>query len=225
MLNQKAIIIGATGLVGYELLSELCSKKYYASVISLARKPLKLLTNDHQHYIIDFEALDKFEKVFQADDLFICLGTTLKKAGSKERFIAIDKNYVLNSARLFLAQGGKRVFLVSSTGANAESKIFYSRIKGETENELKRMNVEQLYIFRPGLLLGNRSEHRAFELWARKAYGAINALLQPSLNTYIGTKANDLARAMISCAVDDSITPKTFSNKEIKKISSNEETE
>lgn len=222
MRNKTALVVGATGLVGSHLLESLNEGDYYDKVKSLARKPMKLLSESHEHYIVDFNALDESHFLFTADDLFICIGTTLKKAGSKGRFVEIDKGYAIETAKHCLGQGGQRIFLVSAKGANAKSKIFYNRIKGEVEEEIAELGFNQAYFFRPSLLLGARNEQRTLERLAQIVYNGVNFVLESTRNLYIGTKVDDLVRAMQRCAQNESIPPGIISNKQIKKISRDE---
>jgi uncharacterized protein YbjT (DUF2867 family) len=225
MLNRTALIVGATGMVGYELLKKLSNHNRFEKTVSLARKPISLLSASHEHYIIDFDHIESFNQLFYADDLFVCLGTTIKQAGSRRRFKEIDKGYVIKAAKLFLEAGGKRIFLLSAQGANPNSKIFYNRIKGEIEESIKKLTAEECYIFRPSLLLGNRREYRITELLARKAFGLVNLILQPVTKNYVGTQNADLVKAMIQCAINNSIKPGVFSNQKIKKINRDERIE
>ena len=219
--QESALIIGATGLVGFELAKALSTGETYSRVLTVARKPVKLLSQAHEHYIVDFEHLQTHQTLFDADDLFICIGTTLKKAGSKDRFVDIDKGYAITAARLFLHNKGKRIFLVSAKGANAKSRIFYNRIKGETEAEMMEMGFESCLIFRPSLLLGDREEQRTLESFARGVYQSINALLTSLSGKTLGTKVTDLVGAMEIIANQSIEGNHIFENKDIKKISQN----
>jgi len=222
MKTKTALIVGATGLVGSELLKSLSEGNYYKKIKTLARKPIKLLSKSHEHYIVDFDAMEEFDFLFEADDLFICIGTTLKKAGSKDRFVEIDKGYAVGAAKCCIAQGGERVFLVSAMGANSSSKIFYNRVKGQIEEEISQLGYQQHYFFRPSLLLGARNEQRVFERLAQIISNGVNFVLESTVNLYIGTKVVDLVLAIKICAQEETSSNPIISNKQIKKISRDE---
>jgi len=216
MEKSSACIIGATGLVGSLLLDALCSEDTYDNVISLSRKPITTISDKHSSYVVDFNNLEDYSFLFDTDDLFICIGTTLKNAGSKERFVKIDKGFAVQAAKHFNFSGGRRIFLVSATGANPKSLIFYNRIKGEIEQEILEMKFFACYIFRPGLLLGERNEKRLLENAARKVYTSINRLTEPISKSYFGTKVKDLVSCILRHSRENQSETKIISNREIK---------
>jgi uncharacterized protein YbjT (DUF2867 family) len=132
--------------------------------------------------------------------MFIALGTTIKKAGSEEAFRRVDYEYVVTAARLARAGGANQCLAVSSAGANSESRFFYSRVKGETEEALSRIDFWALHLFRPGVLLGERAEVRLGERLAAGATRFIRNLSPDLLGDYNPTDADVLARKMIEAA-------------------------
>lgn len=172
--SQKiALVIGATGLIGNQLTRKLCQSAYYERVKVLVRKPLGWHHPRLQEIQFDFDRPNGL--LTQADDIFCCLGTTMKKAGSKEAFRKVDYQYPMDIARLGREQGATQFALVSSMGADEKSMFYYSRVKGEVERDLSSLNYPTLLIFRPSLLLGQRSESRLSE----KISGSMMRLLNP----------------------------------------------
>ncbi len=216
MEKSSACIIGANGLVGSILLEVLASEKKYDNIITLSRKPITRISDKHFPYVIDFNNLEEYSFLFDTDDLFICIGTTLKKAGSKEQFIKIDKGFAVQSAKHFYSQGGKRIFLISAAGANPKSSIFYNRVKGEIEKEILDMKFASCYIFRPGLLLGERKEKRFLEKSAKKAYSFINKFIEPVFKSYIGTRVENLVDSVLIYSSKPQSETKIITNSEIK---------
>ncbi len=160
---KKAIVIGATGLVG-ELLTEMLLKNdNYAEVSIFVRKKTGIQHAKLKEIVIDFDNMATLHQNIQADVAFCCLGTTIAKAGSKEAFFRIDYDYVVGFARQCRIAGVKHFLVISALGADARSINFYNRVKGKMENGLKDIGFEHLSILQPSLLLGNRKEMRMGE--------------------------------------------------------------
>jgi uncharacterized protein YbjT (DUF2867 family) len=160
---MKALIAGASGLIGMELLQMLLKDEYYNSVHVLVRKPMKLEHAKLKQFVVDFEDLGSYPDAFAVDDVFCCLGTTMKKAGTKEAFRKVDYDYPLAIANESLKAGAKQYLIITAMGSNAKSRIFYNKVKGEIEQSLKALPFNSLLIFRPSLLLGDRNEKRVGE--------------------------------------------------------------
>jgi uncharacterized protein YbjT (DUF2867 family) len=218
--TRSAIIVGSTGLVGESLLMKLISKNIYEKVMTVGRKPMNTINSHHRHYLIDFSRLTEVNFLFEADDLFLCLGTTRSAAGSKEKFYQVDYGYNSKIAQLFASKGGKRIFLISSEGADSTSSIFYNRVKGELENFVQSLELNRHYIFRPSLLLGERREFRLGEKIAQGVFSSINKVLHPITGKYIGTKVKDLADTIYFYAINDEES-RVISNSEILKVARN----
>jgi uncharacterized protein YbjT (DUF2867 family) len=159
-MEKTAIIAGASGLIGRSLTQELLNSVDYGQVIALVRKPLGIQHNKLSEVVIDFDELANLQDFPKADDIFCCLGSTMKKAGSKEAFYKIDFTYPYELAKTALAAGADRFFLVSALGAEKNSPYFYSRVKGELEDQISFLDYRTVYIFKPSLLRGNRGESR-----------------------------------------------------------------
>jgi uncharacterized protein YbjT (DUF2867 family) len=158
---KTALVIGATGLIGNQLTHKLCQSVHYERVKVLVRKPLGWQHARLQEIQFDFDRPNGL--LTQADDIFCCLGTTMKKAGSKEAFHKVDYDYPMAVARLAREQGATQYAIVTAMGADVDSMFYYNRVKGEVERDLAALNYPALLIFRPSLLLGNRSESRLGE--------------------------------------------------------------
>ncbi len=136
MDQRKALLAGATGLIGGHVLDLLLADPAYGEVIALVRRPLDVEHDKLTGLVVDFDRLDEMPDPPAADDVFCCLGSTMKKAGSKAAFRKVDHDYVVATARLGLAGGARRFLLVSAVGAGASSRNFYSRVKGEAEDSV-----------------------------------------------------------------------------------------
>ena len=189
---------GATGLVGREILAALLADKTYTSVHCVGRRPLALQHPKLTSHVVDFAALAAMPKV---DDCFIALGTTIKAAGGKDAFRAIDLKAVEAVALAARASGATKLGVVSSMGANSQSSVFYNRVKGEMEVSLARMGFKSLVIARPSLIDGDRAALGQLER-ASEGIGLLLARgLRPLLPTnYRSIKASDISHALI-CAV------------------------
>lgn len=153
--SRTALVVGASGLVGRELLRQLAAHDSgYTSVHALVRRPIEPAPRSVQMQVVDFSHLPP--ALPAADELYCALGTTIKVAGSKEAFRAVDFDAVVDSARAAQAAGVKRMAVVSALGADARSRVFYNQIKGEMEAALRALRFERLVIARPSLLSGAR---------------------------------------------------------------------
>ncbi len=191
------MIAGGSGLVGGFLLRQLLDSPEYGRVISLGRRVLPLEHPKLTQVVVDFAALEKVATEIRCDDAFCGLGTTIKAAGSREAFYAVDRVAVLAFAWAAQRAGAKRFFVVTAIGADANSKIFYSRVKGETETALQVLNFETLAIFQPSFLLGRTEKKRLGErIWAAVLW-LWEPLMLGGLRKYRAIHAEVVARAMV----------------------------
>lgn len=200
---KTALVLGATGLIGNYLLFKLLQSDRYARVVSLVRRPLHYDHPKLEERVVDFENLQPDD--VRADDVFCCLGTTIGKAGSQEAFRKVDFQYPVDVARLAFQHGAKQYLLVSSVGADAKSRVFYSRTKGETEEALRALGYESLHVFRPSMLLGKRKEFRLGEEVGRVLGILLTPVfwLIPPLRRYQAVQASKVATAMLEIAKQD----------------------
>lgn len=198
---KKAIIIGATGLVGGKLLELLSKDDKYGLVFSISRNLPDNLPSDAMH--IPFNNGD-YEIPSGCDEAYCCLGTTMKKAGSKEAFLKVDLDMVVAFADKAKKSGIKKLALVSSIGANPEASNFYLKTKGQVEEKLKAMGFSRLVVVRPSLLLGKRNEARIAEDIGKVIFSILGFLMVGPLKKYRGIQAHDVAKAMVALLEKDS---------------------
>lgn len=198
---KTALIAGSTGLVGSELIKTLAQDDYYDRIRVLSRRALPMPDNRFEGVIVpDFDKLAAHRDRLAAEDVFCCLGTTMKKAGGKTNFRKVDLEYPMALADIALENGAKRFFLVSAMGADRGSFIFYNRIKGEVEAETLERPFEAILIFRPSLLLGERNEKRMAETIGQNIASLLSGLWRGRLRKYEPVKATDVAQAMANTA-------------------------
>jgi uncharacterized protein YbjT (DUF2867 family) len=194
---KTALIAGATGLIGSQLLDMLLASDRYAKVIALSRTQIAISHPKFSNVITDFHQLTEVLAGMKPDDVFCCLGTTMAIAGSKEKFYQVDFQFPLSLATVTLGLGARQYLLVSALGANKNSPVYYNRVKGEVEEAIRKVGFDTFHIFRPSLLLGRRREKRAGEdaaKWVYKVFGfAIPA-------RYKAISSDRVARAMLRLA-------------------------
>jgi uncharacterized protein YbjT (DUF2867 family) len=201
MAEKVALLLGATGLVGSELLQLLLDGTDYHKVVVLARRYLPLKHPKLDWRVVDFDRLDDAAGAFAGvDDLFCCLGTTIKKAGSQAAFRRVDLEYPLAAARLAREAGVRQYLIVTAMGAARSSRFFYNRVKGEVEAELQALGLPGLHIFRPSLLLGSRREFRPGEQVAAVLGQVLSPLLLGPLRPYRPISGRTVALAMYAVA-------------------------
>ena len=198
-MRRIALLAGATGLVGRELLSLLLDDADIAEVVTLTRRPLQHPHPKLQQGVVEFDQLGNFA-LPGVDDFYCCLGTTIKRAGSQRAFREVDFVYPLAIARMALAAGATRCLFVSAMGADASSRIFYNRVKGELEAALAQLPFEAVFAFRPSLLAGDREEFRGGERIALAVARPLSLLIPAKFRPVAGI---DVARAMLACAKRD----------------------
>jgi uncharacterized protein YbjT (DUF2867 family) len=198
--ERTALLLGATGLVGGYCLNRLLMDEVYGSVATLGRRPLDRTHAKLAHHVVDFDRYETYNTLLKVDDVFCCLGTTMKQAGSKQAFRQVDFEYPVQIARRARAQGAQQYLLVSSVGASVNSPFFYSQVKGEVEQAISALSFSGVYIFRPSLLLGERKEMRGGEHLAEKVMDSLGFVLKGPLRKYRPTPADAVAAAMIATA-------------------------
>lgn len=200
MAHKTALLLGASGLVGGELLKLLLDSCEYERVTIFVRRPLAIQHPKLDEVIVDFDLLNEVKDKFKADDVFSCLGTTIKKAKTRAAMNRVDYEFTLSAAKLATAMGANKFLVISSMNANPNSPVWYSRMKGKLEEELKQLGLPALYIFQPSLLLGKRKEFRFGETAAALLSKFFGFLFIGPLKKYKPIKARTVAYGMYKAA-------------------------
>ncbi len=200
MASRTAVIAGASGLIGSHLLRRLLDAEAWDHIVTVGRRPLGLDYPKLEQRTLDFDRLSETPDFPEADDAFCCLGTTIKKAGPEEAFRRVDVDYVLAFARAAAAQGASQFLVVSALGANAGSRIFYNRTKGEMEDAVALMPFEAVQIVRPALLLGERDEDRPGERASQRLLRPLAPLMLGPLKKYRPIEGDTVAAALVAVA-------------------------
>ena len=196
---KTAIVIGATGLVGNHITKKLLGDNRYEKVKVFVRRSLNLNHPKLEEHIVDFDKIESWKNHLTGDELYSALGTTIKKAGSKDFQYKIDFTYQYEAAKDASENGVKKYLLVSSMGANSKSSNFYLQMKGSLNEKVQQLNFNQIFIFRPSILVGERSEKRFGESLGIKIIGTITKII-PALKKYRPIEASQVAEAMIKSA-------------------------
>jgi uncharacterized protein YbjT (DUF2867 family) len=192
---NTSMVAGATGLVGRQVVEQLTAQR--KPVIALTRRPVADFPNGTEQLLVDFNALLGGAELPACQHLYVCLGTTIRRAGSRAAFRKVDIDYAVVIAKRARASGATRLTLVSSVGANVRSANFYLRTKGEVEEALLGLGFASVDIFRPGLLTGARSRRRMLEGIAQNMAKVVDPILVGGLRRYRSVPADKLAAAMV----------------------------
>ena len=198
--SHRALIAGSSGLIGGFLLAELLARPEFGTVCSLVRRPSGQAHSKLVELQADFARLDDLE-IPDLDDAFVALGTTIRNAGSQEAFRRVDFDAIVAVARRARAAGARRLVVVSSVGADANSSNFYLKVKGQTEEAVAGLGFPELHVLRPGILYGPRREKRPAEKLGYYIAQALAPFLIGPLAQYRPIHAQDVARAMVGCAL------------------------
>lgn len=195
--ENTAIIAGSTGLVGGHLLQFLLNDSRYSKIVSLVRKKQNISHPKLEQIVFDFDDEKAYQALPEAEAIYCTLGTTIKKAGGKDNFIKVDHEYPLKLAKHGKEKGVKLFSIVTAIGSDADSIVFYNKVKGTVERDITALKFNTLHIFQPSLLVGNRQEFRAGEKAAEFFMNVFNPLFTGNLRKYRSIKAEDVAKAMI----------------------------
>jgi uncharacterized protein YbjT (DUF2867 family) len=219
--TRSALVLGATGLVGKTCLRLLLDDARYREVRVFARRPL---AEEHPKLRVTVGELSRLAEhgdLFTVDDVFCCLGTTIKKAGSQEAFREVDFTYPLEAARLTGRQGGRKFLIVTAIGANRGSKVFYNRVKGEVEEAISKEGVHGVHVFRPSMLLGDRGEFRLGEKLGGGLMRLVSPLMIGKWQKYRPIHADDVARAMVWVAKQEAPGFRIYESDTIQELGRN----
>lgn len=192
---RSALVVGATGLVGSSLVKLLCESEEYAAVNVISRRPLDFTHPKLVVKLCEFDQIADKDIEF-AHEVFCCLGTTMKKAGSKQQFEKVDFEYPLTIAAIAKNRGIGHFIVISAMGANEKALAYYSKVKGKLEAELVKMDFPRLSIVRPSLITGNRQEFRLGETIGDKVLKILNPILFGPLKKMHSIPATQIALAM-----------------------------
>jgi uncharacterized protein YbjT (DUF2867 family) len=214
-MSNVALIVGATGLVGSAVLDLLLKSEHYSKVISLQRKQTTMTHAKLTTIYTDFSNLDALI-LPNCTDVYCCLGTTIKVAGSKKQFKKVDYEFPLAVAKRSIKMGAKHFLVVTAMGANSKSFIFYNKVKGELEDQLALLtDIRQISILQPSLLLGKRTEKRIGESFGIAVVNAINTVFKNSL----GIQSTDVAKAMLLIAINSNkVGVCNYTSKQLKTL-------
>lgn len=209
-MNRTALLAGATGLVGSHVLQLLLADAGWSRVVTVGRRTTPVRHEKLEQRVLDLGGIGALGDLPRADDVFCCLGTTIKQAGSRQAFRRVDHDFVVGLARAGVRLGATQFVLCSAIGADPESRMFYSRVKGEAEAAVRTLPYRAIQIFRPSLLLGERSEFRLGERIAMAGAPLLRVVLVSRLRRYRPIQASDVARAMVRIAREAPRGPNVF---------------
>lgn len=202
-MKKTALLAGATGLVGSALLPLLLASDRYAKVIVVGRHPVAMEHPKLVQVVTELDQLEHERLRLIADDVYCCLGTTIRQAGSQEAFYKVDFLYVVRLAALTAANFAAQFLVVSALGADINSRFYYSRVKGEMEEAVRQTPFRAIHIFRPSLLLGERAKPRLGERLGAVVLALARPLLRGGWRKYRPVTATTVAQAMLRAAADD----------------------
>lgn len=220
MTDRTALVVGATGLVGKEIINYILSTDYYQQVKVLTRRKLEVQDSRIEYIIVaDFDKLAEHQHELYANDYYCALGTTIKQVGTKAKFTKVDYTYPVELAKIAQhAPNFKQYLVVTAAGSNAKSPIFYNKVKGQLEEALKGMSLPGLKIFRPSLLLGDREEARLGEQAAKVVSKFLSFFMVGSGKALLAVEGSDVAKAMVETAVRGKGGVETFNAKQIYQL-------
>jgi uncharacterized protein YbjT (DUF2867 family) len=219
-MANKAIIAGASGLIGSKLLDILLAHTEYSEVLILVRKQLPINHTKLTQLVVDFDRLDDYATLITGDAVFCCLGSTRKKTPDFTIYRKIDHDYPVQLAQIAVMNGVNHYHLVSSIGANSASKVFYTKTKGETEDDIKKTGLHSLFIYQPSVLEGERTESRRQEERIVVALMKfINPLLIGRLKKYRSIPAATVAMAMYKQSLKNQAGVFIYPSDQIKQLS------
>ncbi len=217
-MSRKAILIGASGLIGSNLLQLLLDGAYYSEVLTLSRSDLPVTHTKLIKKIINFDEISSYDDIINGHAIFSCLGTTKDKTPDKSEYKRIDHDYPLQIAQIATKNGVEQFHIVSSLGADENSTTYYLKLKGLLEKSIKNLNINSLHIYQPSFLVGNRKETRLSEKVVEPLMKLIGPLLIGKLEKYKSIKALDVAKAMYNQSTKEMEGTFVYSSEQIKKL-------
>ncbi|RXG18054.1 putative NAD(P)-binding protein [Leeuwenhoekiella aestuarii] len=195
-MGKTAIILGITGLTGNLLAKAVLADSRYDKLISFHRRKSNITHAKLEEHVVDVLELEKYKSLFKGDIVFCCIGTTQSKTSDKETYKQIDYGIPVSAARLCKQNKISQFIAISALGANAESSVFYNKVKGEMERDVLKQNLKETYLLQPALLAGDREEKRTIEKLAIQAFKFFNFFLIGPLKKFQSIKPEALVAAM-----------------------------
>lgn len=215
---KTALLVGASGLVGGFVLNKLLDDAYFSAVTVLSRTPVGIKHPKLSEIIVNFDKLENYQQLITADVVFCTLGTTINKAGSQEAFKKVDYEYPLQIATFAKQNGATSFLIISALGASTHSLFFYNKVKGAIEDAIAKLNFKQFHILQPSLIIGNRKEKRTGEDIAQKLSPIFNSIMIGNLGKYKAITAEQIAKAMVYYAKQDTLGTLRHHSGELQKI-------
>jgi uncharacterized protein YbjT (DUF2867 family) len=200
-MSYRVILVGASGLIGSNLLSELIQSEAITEILLLVRKSTGISNPKIKELILNFDELNSYSSEIQGDIMYSCLGTTTRETPDSKLYKKIDLEYPLNLAKLGVKNGVSQFHIISSLGADPESSNSYLKLKGELEQELKKLHIPSLHIYQPSFLIGDRKENRLSDKIMKPIFKLIDPLLIGPLKKYRSIKAVNVAKVMLSQSI------------------------
>jgi len=195
-MENKAVIAGSSGLIGSKLLNILLDQSGYDEVLILVRKELTINHPKLVQLVVDFDKLDNYASAITGHAIFSCLGTTRKKTSDLAAYRKIDHDYPVKLAEIAKTNGVEQYHLISSIGADSTASNFYTKMKGEVEDDIKKVGLKSLHIYQPSFLTGDRKEYRLAEKIIIPLFKVIDPLLVGSWKKFRSISAETVAMAM-----------------------------
>ena len=217
-MPYSVILVGSSGLIGSNLLSELIQSEAISEILLLVRRSTDVSSSKVKELIVNFEKPNSYSIDIQADIIYSCLGTTKSETPNSSLYRQIDLEYPLNLAKLGQKNGVAQFHIISSLGADAGSSNSYLKLKGELEQELKKLTISSLHIYQPSFLIGERKKDRLTDKIMKPVFRLIDPLLIGPLKKYRSIKAADVARVMLNQSIKDLKSTFTYPSIQIQEL-------
>ena len=217
-MAQQVVLVGASGLIGGHLLTELIESDKVTEILLLLRSPLDVSNKKVRQLLVNFDEIGDIASEIKGDIVYTCLGTTKSATPDSGMYRKVDLEYPLSVAKIASENGVKQFHIVSSMGANPESNYPYLKLKGELEESLKLVSFDSLHIYRPSLLTGDRKEYRLAEKIATPLLKLIEPILIGFLRNYRSIKATTVAQFMLHQSLKGLKGTQIYTSTQIQKL-------
>jgi uncharacterized protein YbjT (DUF2867 family) len=217
-MSYKAIIIGASGLIGSELVKLVTKNDHFSELVLISRRPLVNSNNKVRQLVIHFDQLRDISSEISGEVIFSCLGTNKGKTPDSADYRKIEHDYTLNIANIGLSNNVRQYHFVSSLGADPTSSSSYLKLKGEVEDDLKKLTFNSLHLYQPSYLTGDRVEKRLDDKLMRPLMSVLDKFLIGSLGKYKSISAEVVARAMVHQCLENKKGVFTYPSNIIKQL-------